>query len=68
MKTISEYLKDRRAERIRDRAFRAAGAVLILALILIAALVVAGALLTSARIAAGGGTYCEDGICAGPAW
>lgn len=70
MKTISELLSERRADRIRARFRRAAPVILLVSLGVIAALVI-GAAITDAAIMAAEAearAYCEGDLCVDPAW
>lgn len=70
MKTITEHLSARRAERRAVRYRRAAGVTLLASLAVIAALVLGAALLKAARLSADieAGGFCEGEVCADPAW
>lgn len=70
MKTISQLLSERRAERIGARVRKAAPVILLVSLGVIAALVI-GAAITDAAIMASEAearAYCEGAVCGGPEW
>lgn len=70
MKTISEYLSERRAERRKDYFLPALAFILGAILMTLAAAVIGVVILKTAGIVedAQARAYCEGAICAGPAW
>ena len=68
MKTISDHLTARRAERRAELITRAGRTILVVMISGAVALIIGGAITKAARIAADVAADCEVQACAGPEW